>query len=522
MTTTIPQDTVAWRKIVLWLLFGVWIGSIFFGLIYLSVWGAVSSAGSACKPDGSFSPFFDDDNWWSRAGFFQITLRVWPRLSFTQAKFIDVACDLVIGRGGQGLIGYISWKVFANFIAVSMQRKPVSYRTYHAVFIRQESSFLTVYRLLCKHGVSTVLGSRVATVFMATTLCWILAFPTLTSAMTGYTANTEPFVRDISERSNYKPFQAFDIVAYTLRNSNRVNLTEPYFVRYRFDLGSPAEYGFRKETEAESKWDDKMLPSPLLYIDAFYIPPKIAPDLYGHDWWDSAYDWTDPIGRQFPFRNKSETRFVSGNQFYPLEYVRENGRCQPVAEEYGWGFSFLQLQVSMVVLLVWSVGVYIMWLHSNFNLPLTKYDEVPKDWACVMHMAATLSRDLKAQGLDAEAVTDRQLKTLISELGDGGSISFGAELEHDAVIGIWRAIGRWVNMERWWTLASGLHICVVIAAILLHLLGRRVVGFFVLSCLSCFSVYFVMALGNTKLIVFLLPVYWIALLFEGLRVSSVI
>jgi hypothetical protein len=50
--------------------------------------------GNACQPDGSFQLRPETFRYWSRSGFFQITL-AFGNLSFTNAKIIDVAWDVV-------------------------------------------------------------------------------------------------------------------------------------------------------------------------------------------------------------------------------------------------------------------------------------------------------------------------------------------------------------------------------------------------------------------------------------------
>jgi hypothetical protein len=64
-----------------------------FGLLY--PFSQVSGrAGSACLPDGSFQLEPERFRYWSKSGFFQITL-AFGNLSFTEAKVIDVVWDVV-------------------------------------------------------------------------------------------------------------------------------------------------------------------------------------------------------------------------------------------------------------------------------------------------------------------------------------------------------------------------------------------------------------------------------------------
>jgi hypothetical protein len=83
----------------LWALVVLWSLGLTTGFVLLSVWSVFESSaragyGSACLPDDSFSLRPDKYQYWSNAGFFQITLGA-GSLTFTQAKAIDVIWDIV-------------------------------------------------------------------------------------------------------------------------------------------------------------------------------------------------------------------------------------------------------------------------------------------------------------------------------------------------------------------------------------------------------------------------------------------
>jgi len=85
-----------WRRCGLWLLIVAWLAIslvIFAGLLSMNE-GFIGGDMTACLPDGSFRIDPSDFRYFSRSGFFQVTL-AFGNLSFTQAKVIDVACDIV-------------------------------------------------------------------------------------------------------------------------------------------------------------------------------------------------------------------------------------------------------------------------------------------------------------------------------------------------------------------------------------------------------------------------------------------
>lgn len=59
-------------------------------------------------------------------------------------------------------------------------------------------------------------------VFVIGTMVFILAFPVLASAMTGYSANVEPFVR--GEGSEYVPFGSLRALYFLVHDGERIGL----------------------------------------------------------------------------------------------------------------------------------------------------------------------------------------------------------------------------------------------------------------------------------------------------------
>ncbi|GME34466.1 hypothetical protein BKCO1_7600019 [Neofusicoccum parvum] len=116
---------------------------------------------------------------------------------FAVAKGIDIVFDLIVGRGGQLLLGLVSYPVFAKVLLHSMERRPASYQYFTAMAFETVSVFTMgqIARNLGpqprgKHTLRTILipiGLLIASLY-------ILAFPTLASAATGYSTSQDPYV----------------------------------------------------------------------------------------------------------------------------------------------------------------------------------------------------------------------------------------------------------------------------------------------------------------------------------------
>ncbi|KAK4160463.1 hypothetical protein QBC43DRAFT_303728, partial [Cladorrhinum sp. PSN259] len=106
-----PSNRIPWRRrLPLWILFFTWTSGLLYVIILLAFLGADEGSlrlrpwdvfrVSACKPDGSFTLFYSRQKrvLWTKDGIFQVTLGI-GKLSFAQAKIIDVAWDLTKGCG---------------------------------------------------------------------------------------------------------------------------------------------------------------------------------------------------------------------------------------------------------------------------------------------------------------------------------------------------------------------------------------------------------------------------------------
>ncbi|KAF2125170.1 hypothetical protein P153DRAFT_390015 [Dothidotthia symphoricarpi CBS 119687] len=89
----------------------------------------------------------DPENYrhWSSSGFFQITLG-WGTLNFTEAKTIVIAGDIIFGRGGQALLAFISWRIFAMYITTSIEVTPVTFNIYQTIFLQNETLLTAIPR----------------------------------------------------------------------------------------------------------------------------------------------------------------------------------------------------------------------------------------------------------------------------------------------------------------------------------------------------------------------------------------
>ncbi|KAK0716380.1 hypothetical protein B0H67DRAFT_667261 [Lasiosphaeris hirsuta] len=190
-----------------------------------------------------------------------------------------------------------------------------------------------------------------------------------------------------------------------------------------------SQYGFYGLTKAETTWMNETLESPALNITASFLPGREQYDNesdipYGHD-------WTDPRTDEKPFSNpQKRTYYDSQGNVYSLDYVISSGSCQPSVEGcdatftksnsdaystqiYNWGFSLVQATITAALAMIWTIGLYIMYLAAHLQLPLMDTPEIPRGWRAVVRLGETIRRELDSHGIDPESLIDKQPKRLV-------------------------------------------------------------------------------------------------------------
>ncbi|KAJ3560864.1 hypothetical protein NPX13_g9159 [Xylaria arbuscula] len=223
--------TARWR-----LILGVlWFAGLLASLVILGLFAFPPPF--ACRPDGAFSPF-TGYTYWDVSGFFQITF-AFGSLTFTEAKVIDTTWDILVGRVGQGILAYFSWHTFADYATISMETTPMTYSTFTILFTEKSPAFTSLCQLLVEVTRYRRLRSKRATAWVIMSMLFVLAWPTLIAAMTGYTPEIAAYVKDIEE--NLVPYHEFRLISYIIHDGERINLTGDYPVPLEPFRGTTSE-----------------------------------------------------------------------------------------------------------------------------------------------------------------------------------------------------------------------------------------------------------------------------------------
>nr|ANF07034.1 hypothetical protein FVEG_15207 [Fusarium verticillioides] len=388
---------------------GCWNFSVLGLLIYLCLLPlGLSDDESPCQPDGEFR-FGGIDrpgrfDWWAPRGFFQITLS-WGRLSFGTAKLVDVIWDLVIGRGGQTLMTLVSWRVFVEYLQLSLLTKPAAYSTVWLIRFQKDNSALATWKLAT--GFAKVgLASKKAMCFMIWTALLILAFPTFASSMTGYTPYNKAYVN--SRSGKLIQFPAIAPIAYVIRDGDRVDsLHRDYPVLWKGNSTITS----RSSTELYETCDE---PQDLSNVQADCQLQKDVSE--------------SPLN---PYPDITALTFLVEDEIYNVKDVQVQGICQPIKNgesiEYQWGFSFLQLFVMAILLHSWSIGLVVLWTTAHLTLQQNDIATVPEGWKSLIKMTDQIKEQLKSAGIIWENFTDKELQDEIQLLLTGGPAPTSSE-----------------------------------------------------------------------------------------------
>ncbi|EXJ55471.1 hypothetical protein A1O7_08398 [Cladophialophora yegresii CBS 114405] len=508
---------IAWRFITL-------VCPLLFIVITAAILPIISSPSlyqvrDACRPDSGFYVGFQDYDIWELSGLFQITLG-FGNFSFSTAKIIDVGWDIILGRGGQALLAAIAFAVYSKALVRSMESSPVSYGTFEAVTL-QSGSLTANFKLARDLLKNKTAQARAAVVWMITSACFVLAFPTILSAMTGYSVNIGSFVQ--VDDGNLVQYSNFTLIRYIVHDAHRIDQTlgkdykvttgrTPYgdisqlgessYSDYCTSTAWPHEdmhgaldwgytarvpmcdfywhvseyayhYGFLGEVQAGTTFNYSgrlvNLTTPSLTITPiFWKQDWISVESSnGSDWWywPFGYYWKSADGDE-PFHNFTDPIFTNGEYTYKLDELNVRGRCQPAGQSYKWGFSFLALFSSLIVFLVWCVGMYALWLDAFLH---SRFDRVGRSMGlqrAVLDLAYCMQRDVDEAGRDM--LSNAELHSSIRQDLKGGRITY--EMLEPKLLPLCRAAewrlkwrlawrGKWRESSRDWLLRRNKWLC---------------------------------------------------------------
>ncbi|KAK2760948.1 hypothetical protein FQN54_002190 [Arachnomyces sp. PD_36] len=340
-------------------------------------------------------------------------------LSFTAVKVIDIVWDLVIGRGGQLVLGYVTYRVFNECLLYYMETHPTSYKLFAAVAFEPIS--LTALGSLGKECLALDQSSWKRFFRWLTMLCmllstlYVLGFPTLVSAMTGYTTTYGAYIED--NDGNLVEYGKFDAIDYIVHDSSRIGAYDrPLLVTSRDGPLWEAVVNYMKRSgtysENDQPSDIEVLPQPSKWeLDGSTIDldsPTLNITFLDED--------TVRAERQYTYEGRQGT-------VYSWPYMLEHGSCQP-GRTYQWGFSYIFLFMMSIYNCIWTFIMCGMWIDTRRASHMYRSGHRPGLLRSVMDMSSAIREEL---GEEAQHYSNDELEWCLRE-SDGAMLVEQKEL----------------------------------------------------------------------------------------------
>lgn len=195
----------------IWMLFPTFLLSAALPIVWLALHFTTPSGKQTCRSDENMAPVFG----------INYSIGV---LSFTTAKWIDVAFDVVIGHGGQALLCWVSYRAILDTLVYIMESDSVTYELYITLTM-SGSTVLTLLALLRRMWTTWEHRGRMTLIFLATV--YVLIFPTLMAAMTGYSTRAEGwFILNDGNLVTHATFLAEQQTAQIILDGSRIGLQD--------------------------------------------------------------------------------------------------------------------------------------------------------------------------------------------------------------------------------------------------------------------------------------------------------
>ena len=254
-------------------------------------------------------------------------------------------------------------------------------------------------------------------------------------------------------------------------------------------------YGFFGRNQTSSRFRGVDIPKPALNISAFYID---SPDMYGARWIDSRTN-------SRPFSDPSLLTYSINNVTYKATYMQKNGSCQP-SQTYKWGFAFLILYILIVLLLIWTIGIYLTWLHAYFALESIGRPASAADYKAILDLATAVRKEFIETGQDPSELTSDEIRKHIMIKQKGGAIGpqKSESLVNTALISACYRRAKpalWDGPQKWWMLGLVVVACFTVGLIHSSVGGEpSFVGIWGFSTFigAFHGILFAMLIGSTR------------------------
>lgn len=156
--------------------------------------------------------------------------------------------------------------------------------------------------------------------------------------------------------------------------------------------------------------------------------------------------------------------WVYNNNSYNRTYLEHNGSCQPTqvtssrildisahatdsSQDYKWGFSFIQLNLTIFVMFILSAGLWLMHVSTTFEMRRRKQPPlVAGEFKAVLKLAERVSHEFDKLGEDTRDLSEARIRRRIRTGLGGGGVTYQAPLVEELQTGLsWRQEKMWMG-----------------------------------------------------------------------------
>ncbi|KAL6708540.1 hypothetical protein ACN47E_002521 [Coniothyrium glycines] len=386
--------------------------------------------GRSCYPNGSWKEASGATWRIMDSSYFFTPNLSFGSFTFTQVKVIDIAWDLLVGRGVQILLAVVNYRVFGAWVVWHMERWRTRYKMYAAVafdatslatlgvlgkecLARGEKSWRGAFRWL------GVLGMVLSTLY-------VLSFPTLMAAMTGYITTFELYVENLE--GNLIEWGQVRQVEFVVQDASRIGYQGRLVITAEDESFVEAVYAYRLQFNESNRgihWyntSSSLSPgigefSNINQSSSWFNPGGgLANDIDAPSLNITVYETNDDGPQIPPMESRHKYAFafsIRSNTTYNTTYLLEHGSCKP-SETYQWGFSYIFLFMVSIFNFIWTCIMVGMWLDTCRGSRMYKHGRRPGLLRSIMDFSAAIRQEL---GTEAEYLEEEELRQKVTESG---------------------------------------------------------------------------------------------------------
>ncbi|EPE30049.1 hypothetical protein GLAREA_13097 [Glarea lozoyensis ATCC 20868] len=334
--------------------------------------------------------------WTSWSTLFEINIRTGP-LSFTSAKVIDIAFDVLVGRAGQACLAWIAYRVYTDTLMRIAESEQVRLDLFAAISL-SPNSFATIGITARSVASAKKLWTKFTLIWAVLAMLYVLIFPTLVSAATSLVGAT---VRSV-QLANQGTAPIADYLASAAYSFADTGLDKPN--PWSVPVGN---------TSALGEFGNP-------FCQNFFL---FSPHSYGGmsgravNINNKAYTFNETTKLACGFSYGGEFNIAKGDNIGRTNKLEElTSRpivCLPNGNKYQWGASWELLIVIIVLQIVWSASLLLIWAEVATHSPLVKQGRKMGLWRAVLDLARPLQGRL---GSNDGVYDQKQLRKMVENM----------------------------------------------------------------------------------------------------------